>query len=67
MTLAREVTGDDDPAPTTVDALADAFEEGVSATFEAECERILRAALPEPDESDLSNAEWAARDARAEG
>lgn len=32
---------------SVVDALADAWEEGASETFSAECERLLRAALPE--------------------
>jgi hypothetical protein len=31
--------------PDTVDLVADAWEEGVDATFEPECERLLRAAL----------------------
>ena len=32
-----------------MDALCDAYEQGVLDTFEPECERILRAALPEDD------------------
>jgi hypothetical protein len=42
----------DDPAADavgdgTVEAIADAWEAGVSDTFTTECERILRAALPD--------------------
>jgi hypothetical protein len=47
LSLARDITGEDDPAPDAIDALADAFERGVAETFVPECERILRAALPE--------------------
>lgn len=45
--LARAVTGlgGDDLTDDEVDAMADAYEAGVADTFEAECERILRAAV----------------------
>lgn len=45
--LVRVVTGEhiDDIQPEVADAIADAYEAGVSDTFEPECERILRAAL----------------------
>jgi hypothetical protein len=48
--LALSIFGsaDDDPFDNEdVEALADAYEAGVLDTFEAECERILRAALGE--------------------
>lgn len=38
-----------DQAPEDRDALADAWEDGVSETFEAECERTLRGLLPADD------------------
>jgi hypothetical protein len=37
LSLAREITGDDDPDADTVDALADAYELGVSDEFEDAC------------------------------
>jgi hypothetical protein len=46
--LAAEITGLDSDDPhfdELADILADAYERGVDETFEAECERILRAAL----------------------
>jgi hypothetical protein len=45
--LYREITGSDISSDrgALVDTLADAYEAGVSDTFYAECERILRAAL----------------------
>jgi hypothetical protein len=42
--VSREESGDEID-PHLVDALADAFEEGVSDTFMDECERLLREAL----------------------
>lgn len=52
--LALDIFGTGDDAHLfeneDVEALADAWEAGVSDTFGPECERILRAALPE-DES----------------
>src|SRR5262245_9018693 len=48
LSLARDVTGEEDPEPETIDAIADAFEEAVSETFEPACERVLRRALGEP-------------------
>lgn len=45
LSLAREITGDDDPGADVIDALADAFDRGVADHFVQECERILRAAL----------------------
>ncbi len=49
--LAREVGldadafGASDDASAEIDAACDAYEAGVTATFEPECERILRAAV----------------------
>jgi hypothetical protein len=46
--LAAEITNLDSDDPhfdELADILADAYEHGVDETFEAECERILRAAL----------------------
>jgi hypothetical protein len=46
--LAAEITdldSDDPHFDELADILADAYERGVGETFEAECERILRAAL----------------------
>jgi hypothetical protein len=46
--LAAEITdldSDDPHFDELADTLADAYERGVSETFETECERILRAAL----------------------
>ena len=40
---------DDAPSPDVVDAIARAWEEGVSDTFRDACERELRAFLPEPE------------------
>jgi hypothetical protein len=45
LSLTTEIVGDSvDPDPI-VDEIADAWEAGVSDTFQAECERILRDAL----------------------
>lgn len=45
LRLVTEITGDSvDPDPI-IDGISDAYEAGVSETFSAECERILRAAL----------------------
>ena len=45
LSLAREITSLEDPDPDLIDALADAYEAGVSETFEAACEAELRKAL----------------------
>ena len=45
LSLAREITGEEDPDPDTIEALADAFDRAVVDHFVQECERILRAAL----------------------
>jgi len=42
LSLAREITGDDDPAPDVIDALAEAWEEAVAETFTDACEAELR-------------------------
>jgi hypothetical protein len=42
--------GIDDPDGELTAALCDAWEAGVDSTFESECERILRAALPDETE-----------------
>lgn len=43
LSLAREITGQDDPDPDTIDMIADAYEEAVSETFEGACqEELLR-------------------------
>lgn len=49
LSLAREITGLDDPPAEVIDALADAWEEGVSETFESACESELRRWLPDPE------------------
>ena len=43
LSLARDITGDDDPSPELIDTLADTWESGVALTFESECERLLTA------------------------
>lgn len=45
--LARDILGGDldDDDPEWIDAICDAWETGVSDTFDVECERILRAAI----------------------
>ena len=42
LTLARDILGIDDPSAEDIDTLADAWEDGVSETFYATCESILR-------------------------
>jgi hypothetical protein len=42
LTLARDILDTDDPSPEDIDTLADAWEDGVSETFYATCESILR-------------------------
>jgi len=45
LRLVTEIAGDEiDPDPI-IDAVCEAYERGVSDTFEPECERILRAAV----------------------
>ncbi len=45
LSLARELTGEEDPEPELMDAIAEAWDEGVSERFEAAClEEIARAA-----------------------
>jgi hypothetical protein len=41
ITLAREITGDDEPDANVIDVLADAFESAVSEAFESACEREI--------------------------
>lgn len=41
LTLAREITGEDEPDANVIDAIADAFESAVSDAFEPACEREL--------------------------
>lgn len=41
LSLAREITGADEPHDDVIDTLADAFEAAVSEAFEAACEREL--------------------------
>lgn len=43
LSLARDITGEDDPDPDTIDALADAYEDGVAEAFSPACESALRA------------------------
>jgi hypothetical protein len=43
--LAQDILGEDAPDAAILEGLCDAYEAGVSENFEAECERILRAAL----------------------
>jgi hypothetical protein len=43
---------------SVVDALANAWEEAVSETFAPECERILRAALPDDSECGHCGHQW---------
>lgn len=50
LSLARDITGQDDPSADLLDAIADAYEEGVSEVFETACEEELRKHLPEPEE-----------------
>lgn len=46
LSIAREISGDKDfDHDELIDAMADAYENGVTDTFHPECERILRAAL----------------------
>jgi hypothetical protein len=45
LSLARDITGDDDIDPELMDELADAYEAGVDDTFYEACEREYRAAL----------------------
>lgn len=45
LSLARDITGEDEPDPDLTDSLAEAFERGAMETFGPECERILRAAV----------------------
>lgn len=47
LSVAREVTGDDDPSGDVVDALAEAWEEGAMETFEDTCVTELRTRLPD--------------------
>lgn len=47
--LAVQLVGPDYYAPQR-DAVASAWEQGVSDTFSDECERIVKAALPDPEE-----------------
>jgi hypothetical protein len=57
---------------SVADAIADAWEAGVSHTFTTECERILRAALPEPADLDavltayVECAIWSSSDEQGE-
>jgi hypothetical protein len=44
LALAREITGDDDPAAELIDRLAEAYDDAVAETFEQACEAELRAA-----------------------
>lgn len=48
LSLARELTGEDDPSPSLVDSLADEWEQGVTDTFSPTCEIELRNALGLP-------------------
>jgi len=41
LNLAREITGEDNPADGLIDALADAWEYGRDDAFIDECERLL--------------------------
>lgn len=44
--LFDEIVGDDEcDADETLDAICDAYEQGVSDTFQSECERLVREAL----------------------
>jgi hypothetical protein len=43
---------------SVVDAIANAWEEGVAETFQTECERILRAALPLDSECGHCGHQW---------
>lgn len=66
QSLAADILGDPDDLPAdmleedsvraeVVEALEDAWEEGVAQTFEEECERTLRAFAPDPEpEQDTS-------------
>ncbi len=47
LSLARDLTGDDDPDPDTIDALVAAFEAGANDTFHDACEAELRAFVAE--------------------
>lgn len=47
----RIVDADDETAERLTDEIADAWEAGVASTFEAECERILRAMAPDPEDT----------------
>jgi hypothetical protein len=49
LSLARDITGLEDPADELTSELSDAFEEGVRETFHESCERELRAFLPAED------------------
>ena len=44
-----EATWNHDAYQTVLEGICDAWEAGVSDTFQTECERILRAAMPEDD------------------
>lgn len=46
QSIARDILDTDEPDSDDVDALATAWEEGASETFEDACERELRAGLP---------------------
>lgn len=49
--LARDILGGDldDDYPEASQALCDAWEDGVAETFDPECERTLRAILPDEE------------------
>ncbi len=47
LSLARDLTGEDDPDPALIAELADAFERGVDETFDGACEAELRAFVAE--------------------
>jgi hypothetical protein len=49
LSIAREITGLDDPDPETIDLLSDAYEEGVMETFESACEAELLRWVNEED------------------
>ena len=55
LSLAREITGEQDPDADLIDALAEAFEDGVSEAFEDACAAELRRHAPTtPDRFTLS-------------
>jgi hypothetical protein len=45
LSLARDITGQDDPDPDLTDTLAQAYDDGVSNTFLFSCEKELRGSL----------------------